>query len=457
MSTRLDADAGHTSEALGESPDGTSNSGGRSGASVIPAAVAGRTHRLVRMSGRNTREAHRSVTPLELLFDLTFVVSFGMAGDQFAHSIAENHWGSGLLAMAFAIASITWAWMNFSWFASAYDTDDWVYRLTTMVQMVGVVVLALGLPAWFSSFESGDTTSNSVSLTGYVIMRVAMIGQWIRVALQDPERRRTALTYVLFVGAAQVGWVVLTLTSQSSTQFVLFAVGLFLVEMVGPVLAERKTDGTPWHARHLAERHGLLAIIALGEVIFGTVAAVSVLIERHGLTVDAILVVVAGVGLAFGLWWIYFLMPFGEVLERHRDQLRPWGYLHFLVYGSITSTGAGLHVAAYVIEGDSAIGVLGAVVSVVIPVLIFAIVVYGLYAGMLRTIEPMHLWLLSGSIALLVLAVVLAASGAPLGLSLLVVTAAPTVSIIGFETIGHRHHERVLARVLDEEITDHSS
>jgi low temperature requirement protein LtrA len=451
MSARLDARRARASRVVGERLSGPLSVDTRDGPSLLLVVTPGRAHRLVRMSGRDTRESYRPATPLELLFDLTFVVSFGMAGDQFSHAIAASHWGSGLLAMAFAVASISWAWMNFSWFASAYDTDDWVYRLTTMVQMVGVVVLALGLPAWFFSFESGDTTGNSVSLSGYVIMRAAMIVQWLRVAAQDPERRRTALTYVLSVGTAQVGWVVLTLTSQSNTQFVLVAGGLFLVEMVGPVLAERKSKGTPWHARHVAERHGLLAIIALGEVIFGTVAAVSVLIERQGLSMDALLVVIAGVGLAFGLWWIYFLMPFGEVLERNRSQMRPWGYLHFLIYGSITSTGAGLHVAAYVIEGDSAIGVLGAVLSIVIPVFVYAFVVYGLYAGMLGAFEPLHLWLLAGSAAMLVLAVGLAANGAPIGICLLVITAAPAISIIGFETIGHRRHEHVLARVLGDE------
>ena len=52
----------------------------------------------------------------------------------------------GIVGFCFATFAVSWAWINFSWFASAYDTDDWVYRLTTMVQMVGVLVLALGLP-----------------------------------------------------------------------------------------------------------------------------------------------------------------------------------------------------------------------------------------------------------------------------------------------------------------------
>jgi low temperature requirement protein LtrA len=36
-----------------------------------------RTHRMLRMSGRDPHERHRASTPLELLFDLTFVVAFG--------------------------------------------------------------------------------------------------------------------------------------------------------------------------------------------------------------------------------------------------------------------------------------------------------------------------------------------------------------------------------------------
>ena len=57
--------------------------------------------------------------------------------------------------------AVTWAWINFSWFASAYDTDDWIYRLTTMVQMVGVLILALGLPEMFESLDCTATTSTS--------------------------------------------------------------------------------------------------------------------------------------------------------------------------------------------------------------------------------------------------------------------------------------------------------
>ena len=80
-----------------------------------------------------------------------------------------------------------WAWINFSWFASAYDTDDWVYRLMTMLQMVGVIIMALGFPPMFASIEHGEHVDNRVMVSGYVIMRIALVGQWLRAAKQDPD------------------------------------------------------------------------------------------------------------------------------------------------------------------------------------------------------------------------------------------------------------------------------
>src|ERR1700712_5819726 len=146
-------------------------------------------HRVRRMSGRDPNEQHRVATPLELLFDLTFVLAFGIAASEFSHQLAENHVGAGVLGFALATFAVTWAWINFSWFASAYDTDDWVYRLMTMLQMVGVIIMALGFPPMFASIEHGEHVDTRVLAAGYVIMRIALVGQWLRAAKQDPARR----------------------------------------------------------------------------------------------------------------------------------------------------------------------------------------------------------------------------------------------------------------------------
>src|SRR5687767_3548825 len=192
------------------------------------------------MRGRDRHEAHRVATPLELLFDLTFVVSFGLAASQLAHALAEGHFGSGLLGYGFASFGITWAWTNFTWFASAYDTDDWIFRIATMVQMIGVLVLALGLPRMFASIEHGEYLDGSIMVLGYVIMRVALVFQWLRAARQDPARRRACLTYAAVVSMAQMGWVVLIVLHFSIAVTVMLSVTLALVEFRAPILAERK-------------------------------------------------------------------------------------------------------------------------------------------------------------------------------------------------------------------------
>lgn len=86
-------------------------------------------HHARQMTGRDPHEEHRVSTPLELLFDLTFVLCFGFAASQFAHALAAGHFGVALAGFALASFAICWAWINFTWFSSAYDTNDWLSAL----------------------------------------------------------------------------------------------------------------------------------------------------------------------------------------------------------------------------------------------------------------------------------------------------------------------------------------
>jgi low temperature requirement protein LtrA len=399
------------------------------------------------MTGRDPDEEHRGATPLELLYDLTFVVAFGIAADELAHLLAEGHWSSGLAAFGFAVFGICWAWINFSWFSSAYDTDDWAFRLATMVQMVGVVILALGLPPIFDSIDAGETLDNSVGVLGYVVIRVAMVFLWLRAARQDPARQRACQTYALTIAVAQVGWVALIPIDLSIGAFWLAGSVLIAIELLGPVIAERGKGGTPWHAHHIAERYGLLAIIALGEGVIGTVAFLSAVVEDQGWSLDAALVAVAGIGLTFGMWWVYFMVPSGDLLHAHRERSFAWGYGHMFIFGSIAATGAGLHVAAYYIGDEAHIGATATVLTVAVPVALFLLAVYALFTWLVRTPDPFHLSLLAATAAVSVLAVALAASGLAMAWSLVVLMLAPWVTVVGFETIGHRHLVAALERI----------
>ena len=407
-------------------------------------------HRMRRMTGRDPNEPHRTATPLELLFDLTFVVAFSQAGAQTAHLLELGHWGPAIGGFAFAVFAIWWAWINYSWLASAYDNDDIFFRVATMVEMLGVLILALGLPDLFHSLDKGEYVDNGVVVAGYVVMRIATIALWLRIARHDAAHRRTALTYVAYVSAAQLGWIVVIFVNLPLAPTLAFTAALVVLELVGPYAAERgRGGGTPWHAHHIAERYGLLVIITLGEIILGTILAISAVIDEQRWSAETVAVAFGGTALAFGLWWVYFTMPSGKVLARFRERGFVWGYAHYFVFFALAGTGAGLHVAAYEIEGVAHIDLLQALLTVVVPVGIFMVALFTIYSLLLRQFDPFHIWLFLGSVVVLVLAVVAVAAGASFGVGILITAASPFVVVVGYETVGHRHQAAALQRALD--------
>ena len=411
---------------------------------------AAHPHGLRVMSGRDPGEAHRVATPLELLFDLTFVVAFGVAASELAHLLAEGHVRAGLIGFGFATMLVCWAWVGFSWFASAYDTDDWVYRLLTMLQMVGVIILALGLPPLYASIDKGEHVDNRMVVAGYVVMRIALVSLWIRAARQDPARRSICLTYAATLSVAQIGWIVIMIVDASLPVTFLLVGVMTVVELSGPWLVETRKGSAPWHAHHIAERYGLLTIIALGEGIVGTVASLSAEVTAEGWNVDAVLVAVAGIGLTFGMWWIYFVVPSSHLLHADRRRAIRFGYSHIPLFGAIVATGAGLHAAGYYIEHHSTLSSVGTVLTVAIPVGVYIGSIYLLFTLLVSEWDGFHTLLLALTGAVLVGAVALAAAGVSMAVCLLIITLAPMVTILGFELVGHRHAVEVVNRRLAE-------
>jgi low temperature requirement protein LtrA len=418
------------------------------GGSMASSEHASHPHGRRRLTGRDPSEAHRASTPLELLYDLTIVVAIGTAADQLASYVAADHVGAGVVGFLFAAFAVIWAWVNYSWFASAYDTDDWVFRLATMVQMVGVIVLALGLQQAFRSIERGATLDNGVMVAGYVVMRVSMIFLWAQVARHDEQRARAAKTYLRTIALAQAGWVTLVfLRLQVGAAFGV-AAALLALEISGPAVAEHHGGGTPWHPGHIAERYGLLVIITLGEAIIGTVAALNALVHGdQGWTLNAALVALAGVGLTFGCWWMYFAVPWADVLRVHRERSFTWGYGHIAIFASLAAVGAGLRVAAQLLEHQTRVGVLGTVLSVAIPLALYTVTLYAVYGVVMKEADPFHIALLAATALILGTSIALAAAGAGVAICLLVLMFAPVVTVVGFELVGHRHLASALARI----------
>ncbi|GIH64308.1 low temperature requirement protein A [Microbispora siamensis] len=294
------------------------------------------------MSARAIDEPHRVSSQLELLFDLTFVVAVAAVTAEFAHGIAAGHGLAGLVPFLQVFFAIWWAWMNFTWFASAYDTDDVAYRLLTMVQMGGVLVLAAGVPA-----AAGQSDYGVVTL-GYVIMRMALVTQWVRAGLEDPARRRTAPRYAAGIAILQLGWILRFFLAENgvlpASSVLPFFVGLVVLELAVPRWAER-AGSTNWHPHHIAERYGLFTIILLGESVLATTRGVEGALETGKISGPFVVVAVSGLVLLFALWWLYFLGPAGDGLgdRRHRSYL--WGYGHYGIFAALAALGAGLEVA----------------------------------------------------------------------------------------------------------------
>ena len=185
-------------------------------------------------------------------------------------------------------------------------------------------------------------------------------------------------------------------------------------------------------------------------MILGTVAALDAVVRLEGWTVETALVGLAGVGLAFGMWWMYFVIPSADLLDRFRYRAFGWGYGHIPLFAALAATGAGLHVAALFLEHEAHISQLAVVLTTAVPLAIFVVCLYALYSALTREIDPFHLWLLAGTAVIIGVAIVMAAADAPLAACLLVLMLAPVVTVVGYEVVGHRHRAAMLARSASE-------
>ncbi|GHH02700.1 low temperature requirement protein A [Streptomyces rubradiris] len=326
---------------------------------------------LRRLTARGREEAHRVASPLELFFDLCFVVAVAQAGVQLVHAVAEGHAGTGILDYAMVFYAIWWAWMNFTWFASAYDNDDALYRVVTLVQIAGVLVLAAGVSRAFT-----DRDFLLVWL-GYAIMRLAMVWQWLRAARSaGGTERTTALRYAGGVLLCQAGWLGLVLLPEPARPWVFLVMAL--VELCVPLYAERQRM-TPWHPHHIAERYGLFTIIVLGETIAAATVAVKSALAERSTPAELLPIAAGGLLIVFAAWWIYFAVPIHGHLRSSRRAF-VWGYGHYVVFASAAAVGAGLEVAVEQATGKAHISTLAASAAVTLPTALYLLTVWALHS-----------------------------------------------------------------------------
>jgi len=322
------------------------------------------------MRARSPHEPHRAATPLELLFDLVFVVAIAEAASGLHHGIAAGHVAAGLTGYAMVFFAIWWAWMNFTWFASAYDCDDVPYRLVVFVQITGALIFAAGVPDMLEA-----RAPNGATIGGYVVMRLALVTQWLRASVADPARHTTALRSAIGVTVLQVAWVTLVLVPPGWVlpEFIVFGA----LELLVPVWAER-AGRTTWHPQHIAERYGLLTLIVLGESILSATTAVQSALAAGEAVRGLVPIIIGGLLMVFSLWWFYFDRPVHDLLTSSRRVLL-WGYGHYFVFAAAAAVGAGLGVAVDHATHHAVIGRTGAGAAVTGPAAIYLITLWVLH------------------------------------------------------------------------------
>jgi low temperature requirement protein LtrA len=330
------------------------------------------------MRARERDEEHRVSSPLELLFDLTFVVAISSLAAQLAEKILAGHAASAIPGYLMVFFAVWWAWMNFTWFASGFDTDDAIYRVFTLVQMAGVLVLAASVP---QALDTGDFLGVVI---GYLIMRVGLVAHWLRAAIEHPESRLTALRYAGGISLVQLGWVLrLVLPPDVGVaSFILLAV----LDMTVPIWADRRSKTMSWHPGHIAERYGLFVIILLGE----SVAAATVAMQRalaSGLTASLVVVGAAGLLLLFAIWWVYYLEPAERGLAERPQFAYFWGYGHWFLFAAIAAVGAGLDVSVDAAAHVAEIGSVAVGYALALPVAVLFVLLYVVHRPLVDVAE----------------------------------------------------------------------
>lgn len=273
------------------------------------------------------------VKPLELFFDLVFVLGFTQCTALMA---ADPTW-EGLARGMLALAVLWWAWVGYAWLTSVLDPEEGGVRLAMFAAMVGLLVVALCVPDVF-----GDRALPFA--VAYALVRAAHIGLFLIAARDDDDLRRSTVGLGVSTGIA-VGLLVGAAFVDGPAQWALWIVAI-VIDFGGPAVTG--ADGWKLAPGHFAERHNLVILLALGESIVALGIG-----ARVELDWDVYTVALLGIGLAAAIWWIYFdvVALVTEVRLVRAEEGRPrntlardsYSYLHFPMV-------AGIILAAYGLE-----------------------------------------------------------------------------------------------------------
>jgi low temperature requirement protein LtrA len=283
---------------------------------------------------RDPSEAHRTSTWLELFFDLCFVVAVAAL----ARGLHHDPTFGGALRFAAFFVPVWWAWMGFTWYATAFDNDDVPYRVT----LLGAMLCILWLAASLHGLYKGETLS---FVLAYVAMKMLLVGLYVRARRDATNVRHFAGVYAAGNAVGAMIWLS-SLLVPVPERYGVWVLALF-VELVTPMLAVRAayqgTSYTPrvFHPEHIPERYGLFTLIVLGESVLAVAAGTA----GTGWYPAAVATGVFGFVIAACIWWLYFDYVGSSGLQISPRASFFWGYGHLAIYAGIAATGVGIQLA----------------------------------------------------------------------------------------------------------------
>jgi low temperature requirement protein LtrA len=233
--------------------------------------------------------------PVELFFDLAYVFAFSQLVGLLIH---DPTWpGVGKAALLFGLLWLPW--QQLTWAANAVSGNGRPVRALFLV----ATVVSIPMAASTSTAFEGGGTAFAVALTG--IMLIGFVMQTLG-STGDADYRQAIFGWIA-PNVVAIAVLVVGSFYDGTTRLVfwLATAAIVLWAMIAAA------DGE-WKVRpgHFAERHGLIVIIALGEVIVAIgIPVVNTLQEGDGLSIATLSALLAAGGFAGLLWWAYFDRP----------------------------------------------------------------------------------------------------------------------------------------------------